>query len=221
MRKRPIITVDGPSGAGKSTVARRLAGTLGYGYMDTGAMYRGVAFAYLSRGQDVPVENFLQNLSLRFDFGIETKVFLDGEEISHKIRDSRVSKLASDLSQDGRIRAYLTTLQREIGRSGGIVLEGRDTGSVVFPDAEIKFYIDAGLEERGRRRYRELVDRGTPEELSDIIEAMAERDRNDAMREVAPLVIPPGAISIDTTGIDIDGVVAILLGHVRILIGGD
>lgn len=219
MRKHPIITVDGPSGAGKSTVARRLAAALSYAYMDTGAMYRGVAFAYLRRKDGTSVEALLEDLALAFQFGTETRVFLNGEEISQAIRDSRVSKVASDLSRDGKVRAYLTGLQRDMGRWGGMVLEGRDTGSVVFPDAEIKFYLDAGLEERGKRRFQELIDRGTPEPLPDIIKAMEERDRNDAAREVAPLIVPPGAIYVDTTGMDLEGVIRTLLDHVRSAIG--
>jgi cytidylate kinase len=200
-------------------VARRLADALDYSYMDTGAMYRGVAFAYRAHGNGRPVAAFLRALALRFDFSGHTKVFLDGLDISEEIRSPGVSKLASDLSRDADVRAYLTVIQREMGRSGRIVLEGRDTGSVVFPDAEIKFYLDASPEERARRRHAELAARGSGETMAETVAAMAERDRNDRARDIAPLVVPPGAIRVDTTGVDIDGVVALLVARVREVTG--
>jgi cytidylate kinase len=219
VRNGPVVTVDGPSGAGKSTVARRLADALGYAYMDTGAMYRGLAFAYRARGNGRPVAAFLETLALQFDFSGHTKVFLDGLDISEEIRSPGVSKLASDLSRDAGVRTYLTVIQRELARSGKVVLEGRDTGSVVFPDAEIKFYLDASPEERARRRHAELAARGSGETMAETMAAMTERDRNDTARDIAPLVVPPGAIRIDTTGMDIDGVVALLAARVRQVAG--
>ena len=144
-----IVTIDGPGGAGKSTVARRLADSLGYRYLDTGAMYRGIAFAY-EAAETKDMARFLSGLRLSFLFEKTTRVFLDGEDISNRIRTPEISLLASSLSQDRAVRAYLTEKQREVGQRGGIVVEGRDTGSVVFPHAEVKFYLDADIHERPR-----------------------------------------------------------------------
>jgi cytidylate kinase len=213
-RQDLIITIDGPSGAGKSTVAKLLALRLGYAYLDTGAMYRGVAYAFMRKGIAEDMERFLRDLAIRFEFGRETKVYLDEEDIGGKIRDPEVSLLASHLSQDGLVRAYLTERQREIGAPGGIVMEGRDTGSVVFPDAQIKFYLDADPGERARRRHLELSAKGADSSMNRVKEEMTKRDRDDSERKISPLTIPAGALRIDTTGIDIEGVLEKLLNHV-------
>jgi CMP/dCMP kinase len=219
VRKRPVITVDGPSGAGKSTAAKALASALGYEYMDTGAMYRAVAYAYSIEKQKPDMEPFLQGLALRFIFGKPTRVFLNGEEISQEIRTPEISMLASALSQDPRVRKYLTALQRELGKDGGIVLEGRDTGSVVFPDAEVKFYLDADAEVRARRRHLELSGGASNQAANDGLERVKKeiekRDKDDSEREIAPLVRPQGAYYVDTTLLDVEGVVRLLKQHVE------
>lgn len=215
MRQKPIVTIDGPSGAGKSTVAKRLAETLGYAYIDTGAMYRGVAVACQKYHIEEPTEHFLSGLDLSFDFQDHTVVILDGSDISEAIRVPRISGLASNLSQKGVVRAYLTAKQRETGQKGGVVLEGRDTGSVVFPDAEVKFYLDADLSERAQRRAKELEDRGTPQGVEQVKDDMAIRDENDSKRDIAPLVRPEGSIPVDTTGLSVEQVVTIMLDYVR------
>ena len=215
MRQRLVITIDGPSGAGKSTMAKLLASALGYSYMDTGAMYRAVAYAFAREKGQSDLDPFLRDLVLRFVFGIETQVFLDGEDISQKIRDPEISLSASALSQDPRVRKYLTKLQREMGKDGGIVLEGRDTGSVVFPDADVKFFLDADMKERARRRYRELSSRNAAEDLEKVREEMQKRDKDDSERDIAPLTRPEGALYIDTTGLDVEGVAHILKQHVE------
>ena len=215
MRQRLVITIDGPSGAGKSTMAKLLASALGYSYMDTGAMYRAVAYAFARKKGQPDLEPFLRDLVLRFVFGNETQVILDGEDISQKIRDPEISLSASALSQDPRVRKYLTKLQREMGKDGGIVLEGRDTGSVVFPDADVKFFLDADMKERARRRYRELSSRNAGEDLEKVREEMQKRDRDDSERDIAPLTRPEGALYIDTTGLDVEGVGRIMKQHVE------
>jgi len=215
MRQRLVITIDGPSGAGKSTMAKLLASALGYSYMDTGAMYRAVAYAYAREKAQPDLEPFLRDLVLRFVFGNETQVFLDEEDISRKIRDPEISLLASALSQDPRVRKYLTKLQREMGKDGGIVLEGRDTGSVVFPDADVKFFLDADVKERAGRRYRELSARSTGEDLERVKEEMQKRDKDDSERDIAPLTRPEGALYVDTTGLDVEGVARILKERVE------
>jgi cytidylate kinase len=219
VRKRPVITVDGPSGAGKSTVAKALASALGYEYMDTGAMYRAVAYAYSREKEEPDLGPFLQALALRFTFGKPTQVFLNGEDISQKIRTPEISMLASALSQDRRVRNYLTAMQRELGKNGGFVLEGRDTGSVVFPDAEVKFYLDADVDVRARRRHLELGGGLTAEAADDALEKVkkeiGKRDKDDSERELAPLIRPRGAHYVDTTRLDIEGVVEIMKQHVE------
>ena len=219
MRKRLVITVDGPSGAGKSTVARALASALGYEYMDTGAMYRAVAYAYSREKEEGDLEAFLKGLALRFVFGKTTQVYLNGKDISQKIRTSEVSLLASAISQDPRVRKYLTTVQRELGKEGGVVLEGRDAGSVIFPDADVKFYLDADVEERARRRYRELCSapfgHASGDDLEQVKKEIEKRDKDDSEREFAPLVRPQGAHGVDTTHLDVEGVVRILKQHVE------
>jgi len=228
LKARLIITIDGPSGAGKSTVAKMLASALNYKYIDTGAMYRGVAYAYMkqhgakskenkawSSDNEKSLKGFLKKLSLRFEFSKDAKVYLDGEDISNYIRDQKVSMLASYLSQKRSVREYFTNMQKEIGRGGGVVLEGRDTGSVVFPDAHIKFYLDAKLEERAKRRYLELSSKGVNSELLRVKEEIFKRDKVDSERDISPLVMPEDAIYIDTTEIDAVSVVEKLLNIVR------
>jgi cytidylate kinase len=230
-RKDLIITIDGPSGAGKSTIAKMLAQKLDYSYIDTGAMYRGVAYAYKTKigtqpadgatppagGQAIAsvIEDLLKDLHIRFEFKNETKVFLDGINISRAIRTPEISLLASALSQQKTVREYLYRIQREIGKDGGVVLEGRDTGSVVFPNAQIKIYLDAHTEERAKRRHLELKAKGNVEALGKVKEEMVLRDKNDSERDIAPLVMPENAIHIDTTGVDIAGVMSIILKHIE------
>ncbi|HVN97065.1 MAG TPA: (d)CMP kinase [Syntrophorhabdaceae bacterium] len=212
-RKDLIITIDGPSGAGKSTIAKLLARELGYTFIDTGAMYRGIACACKAR-EGEPVESILKDLPLRFEFKGETRVYLDGADISQEIREPHISLLASSLSQQSVVREYLYQIQRDIGKNGGVVLEGRDTGSVVFPHAHVKFYLDASPDERAKRRHTELAAKGDSSELATVREEMAVRDRNDSERQIAPLVIPEGAHRVDTTGIDVPSVLAMLLKYI-------
>lgn len=233
-----IITIDGPSGAGKSTVAKMIARKLQYTYIDTGAMYRGVAYAFKKRQKTFGVRTpdgvipgqgsefgetpeamteFLEGLSLRFEFGEETKVYLNGEDISKDIREPAISMLASKLSQNGVVREYLYAKQRAQGKIGGIVLEGRDTGSVVFPNAHVKFYLEANPEERAKRRHLELSLKGTAVDIASVKEDMEKRDKNDAERDLAPLVVPEGALYVDTSGLDVEGVVKVLYEHITAL----
>jgi CMP/dCMP kinase len=225
-----IITIDGPSGAGKSTVAKMIARKLRYTYIDTGAMYRGVAFAFAKKhtavsGQGSGVsesethnldklKELLGDLDIRFEFGEETRVYMDGEDISKEIREPAISMLASKLSQNRIVREYLYEMQRDQGKAGGIVLEGRDTGSVVFPNAHVKFYLDANPEERVKRRHVELFSKGTTVDMRSVKEDMERRDKNDTERDLAPLVVPDGALYVDTTGLDAEGVVKVLYEHI-------
>lgn len=223
-RKDLIITIDGPSGAGKSTIAKMLARKLGYSYIDTGAMYRGVAYAYktktvasLAEGatRAQAITELLKDLRIHFEFKKETRVLLDGIDISKEIRDPEISLLASMLSQQKIVREYLYKVQREIGSNGGVVLEGRDTGSIVFPYAHIKIYLDANTEERAKRRYLELTAKGNTEALAKVKEEMVLRDKNDSERDIAPLVMPENAKYINTTGVDLASVMSIVLNYIN------
>lgn len=195
-------------------MAKRLAQSIGYRYLDSGAMYRAVAYAY-SRQRPTDLDAFLAGLSLEFRFDGKAAVSLNGQDITERIRTPEVSLLASSLSQDRRVRTYLTRMQREIGEPGGIVVEGRDTGSAVFPGAEVKFYLDADIAERARRRHRELAAGGRGGDLERVREEMERRDRADSERDIAPLVCPEGALYVDTTGKTIEEVVEVLENHVR------
>ncbi len=213
-KNNKIITIDGPSGAGKSTIARLLAATAGFIYIDSGAIYRGVAYAYKTRENQETIEELLQDLSLSFEFGKNTRVTLAGRDISEEIRRPDISLLASSLSQIQSVRNYANAIQRTLAAEGRVVLEGRDTGSVVFPDADIKFYLDAHPDERANRRYVELASGGPGPALSTVKEEMEKRDKNDSERAIAPLVIPDGAIVVNTTGTDAQGVLGIILAHI-------
>lgn len=177
-------------------------------------MYRGIAYACeTTKASDI--SRLLPGLRLSFLFEKMTKVFLDGEDISDKIRTPEISLLASSLSQNGLVRDYLTAKQREMGRRGGVVVEGRDTGSVVFPHADVKFYLDADIVERARRRFLEMAGKDSGRDIEKVREEIEKRDRDDSRRSLAPLVKPEGAIVIDTTGKTIDEVVSIMEEHVR------
>jgi len=208
-----IITIDGPSGAGKSTMARRLAETLGYTYLDTGAMYRALAFASFKYGRDP--EEIIGKVDLVFNFEKETKTLLEGEDISSAIRDPFISMLASEISKRPKVREFLKEMQRRFGKEGGIVAEGRDMGTVVFPEADVKFYLDADPEERARRRYRELLERGKDVQYERIKEETMLRDKEDSERELAPLVCPPDSVRIDTTHMSEEEVLKEMLRHIE------
>lgn len=211
-----IIAIDGPSGAGKSTLSKLLARRLGYVNIDTGAMYRSVALAARRRGIDPADAAALAALcqGLRIEFlrhdGRE-RVLLDGEDVSAAIRTPEVSLLTSKVSACPAVREAMVRLQREMGARGGVVLEGRDIGSVVFPGAEVKFFLVATARERGRRRYEELRAKGLDVDLEQTIAEVEARDAADSTREHAPLLQASDAVPIDTTVLGIDEVLAEML----------
>ena len=210
--KRWIIAIDGPSGAGKSTVAKLLAKRLGYVVLDTGAMYRAVAFRAKQTGICLEDEESLSQLasSLRVTFltrNEELRVLCDGEDITESIRSPDMSSLASDISKKEGVRSALVRLQREMGRAGGVILEGRDIGTVVFPDADVKFYLDADAEERARRRTEELVGKGVKVTFQETLEDVIRRDRNDMTRAISPLRKAKDAVVIDSTHLSAEEVV--------------
>jgi CMP/dCMP kinase len=225
MAKRDlIIAIDGPSGVGKSTLSKRLARELGYTNLDTGAMYRAVALAAQRQGIDPLDSAALAALcrELRIDFLRSPqgeRVLLDGEDISEAIRTPQVSLLTSRVAACLEVRQALVFLQRQLGESGGVVLEGRDIGTVVFPQAEVKFFLCASVEERGRRRYQELQASGVAVDLQQTIREVEERDAADSAREHAPLLQAEDAIAIDTTHLSIEQVLAEMLRIVREKLG--
>lgn len=204
------MTIDGPAGAGKSTVARRLAKRLGYRYLETGAMYRALAWAFREMGvqsEDDPTLPVLAE-SVIVDLEVNGRVRVNGRDVTDQIRQPGMDQWSSRLSGVPAVRAVLTKLQRSMAQAGGVVLEGRDTGSVVMPDAEVKFYLDASLEERASRRLRDLADLvGATASLADVMKELEERDRADQSRPIAPLMKPEDAHEIDSTTMTIEDVV--------------
>ena len=203
-----MITIDGPAGAGKGTVARRLAARLGYRLLDTGAMYRALAWSVARAGlapEDTPA---LRRHVERVHVDVEgDRVVVDGRDVTDEIRSPEIATLTSRLSMLGVVRDKLTPVQRRMAATGGVVLEGRDTGTVVCPEADVKFFVTAALESRARRRHAELAAQGLSADLDTIRDEVKVRDRQDTTRVLAPLVKAPDAIEIDTSDFSVDEVV--------------
>jgi cytidylate kinase len=209
-----IIAIDGPSGAGKSTITRLLADRLGYVHIDTGAMFRAVALAAKRAGVAIDDEEALAGLcrclTISFTRNDGRRVLLNGEDVSEAIRTPEISLLTSRVSAKKSVRDILLERQREMGKFGGVVLEGRDIGTVVFPDADVKFFLTASVEERGRRRYRELQSKGEAVSLEGTLAEVVQRDEQDERREHAPLRKAADAVDIDSSGLSIDEVLVLM-----------
>ena len=211
MKRGPIITIDGPAGAGKSTISKLLASRLCFICLDTGALYRAVAYRLKCEGWNglsgtIADSGRLLKVSLQREAGC-FRVIVDGEDVSEKIRTEEIGLLASRISALPRIRESLLPVQREFAAAGGVVAEGRDMGTVVFPDADVKFFLDASVNERAKRRYLEMVAKGEQVNLTDIENDLLIRDRQDRGRSIAPLVIPAGTIIVDSSNQSITQVV--------------
>ena len=213
---KKIIAVDGPAGAGKSTVSKIVASKLGYTYIDTGAMYRAVGLKILESGQPLD-EKFLAEVTEKIEIELDesARVFVNGEEVTKKIRTPEVSKLASDVSKFGFVRKKLTELQRKMAERGSVIMDGRDIGTQVLPNADLKIFLTASIEERARRRFEELQAKGQTVDLEEIQKEIFLRDKQDMEREIAPLKQADDAILLDTTSLTIEEVAEKILKLAR------
>jgi len=215
-----IIAIDGPSGAGKSTLAKRLAKELGFVYLDTGAMYRALALKVLRQGIDLADDAGLEELIAATEIDLQETngnlaVLLDGLDVAAEIRTPEVSQMASKVSALRIVRARMLELQREMGRRGSVVAEGRDIGTVIFPDAEVKIFLDASAGERARRRYNELKGAGRAVDYEETLREIEERDKRDSERDLAPLRKAEDALMMDSSSATADEVAAKVLSHIR------
>lgn len=219
------IAIDGPSGAGKSTLAKRLAQELGFLYVDTGAIYRTVGLAGLRQGIDlsdaVQVAAILPQLTITMGYGKDglQRMYLNGEDVTAAIRQNEVSACASKVAAIPVVRDFLMEMQRKTAREHSVIMDGRDIGTVVLPDADLKIYLTAAPEARAKRRYQELLERGQQADFEQVLREVIERDRRDTERETAPLKQAEDAVLADTTELDLEGSFQLLLGLIRERLG--
>jgi 3-phosphoshikimate 1-carboxyvinyltransferase len=219
----PVITIDGPSGSGKGTVAKQVAERLGFSYLDSGALYRGIGLCYLTSGADLnlddqdSVETFLSGISLEFFGGL---LFVNGEDASQRIRDEEVSMAASKVAKSETVRSQLYRIQRDVRRAPGLVADGRDMGTTVFPDAELKIFLTASLEERARRRFLQLVESNRRVKIEGLVAEMEKRDADDGSRSSSPMRQAKSAIELDSTGKSVDEVVQAVESRYREAVHG-
>lgn len=214
------IAIDGPSGAGKSTMAKKIAEEVGFIYVDTGAMYRAVGLYVLRQGirsdDGAAIVPLLPKIFVTIAYAEgEQRILLNGNDVSGDIRTETVAKYASDASAIPQVRAHLLQLQRDMGKTSNIIMDGRDIGTVVLPDATLKIFLIASLEERARRRYEELVQKGVATTYDQVKAQIAQRDFNDSNRAVAPLKAADDAVLVDTTGQTVDETYATMLGLIK------
>ena len=215
--KNLVIAVDGPAGAGKSTIAKLIAEKLNINYIDTGAMYRAITYKCLQNNIDINNEKEVINIAKNCEIDFkENNIYLNGEILTDEIRTMEVSNNVSNVAKIKEVRYLMVDVQRNIGKVSSVILDGRDIGSYVFPNADYKFFLIATPEERGNRRYKELVNKGYNVNLEEIIKDIIKRDEIDSNREFAPLVKAEDAIEIDTTGKSINEVVQSVLSKINI-----
>lgn len=223
--KKYSIAIDGPSGAGKSTIAKAVARKLGFIYVDTGAIYRAVGYYARSRGivreEIEKVIPELKNVDLELEYTPDgtQQVILNGENVTDKIRQPEISLYASDVSKLAAVRDFLLEMQRRMAREYNVIMDGRDIGTVVLPDADVKIFLTATAEDRARRRYDELKKRGTEENFQAVLRDMEYRDKQDSERDVAPLKAAPDAVTIDTTGNSFEKSLRVVTDAVRERLG--
>jgi len=220
MKKGFVITIDGPASAGKSTVAKALSHRLSYIYLDTGALYRAVAYKMkqvgISQESIEQIEDLCPHIKINLkNLGGRMSVMVDDEDVTDKLRTEEIGLIASKVSAIPLVREILLQVQRDSGKNGGIIAEGRDTGTVIFPNADVKFFMDATVEERVERRYRELLERGERIDYQEIKRDLIRRDRQDRERNIAPLIPSADAVIIDTTRISITGVLETMISVIK------
>lgn len=221
MTKHYAVAIDGPSGAGKSTIAKLCAEALGFLYVDTGAIYRTVGVAVKRAGIDPKDEHAVESLlpdvhiTMQYDDTGLQHMFLNGEDVTTAIRKPDISLYASAVSAHPPVRAFLLEMQRSLARENSVVMDGRDIGTVVLPKADVKIFLTAAPEDRARRRYEELLQRGTKTSYDKVFKDLLLRDKNDRARTVAPLVPAPDAIAIDTTGNSLNESFALLIKTIK------
>ncbi|WP_434796230.1 (d)CMP kinase [Terrisporobacter vanillatitrophus] len=211
-----VIAIDGPAGAGKSTIAKIIADKLNINYIDTGAMYRAITLKCLQNKINIENEDEVVELAKKTEIDFkENNIYLDGKVVNEEIRTIEVTSNVSNVAKIKEVRYLMVDVQREIGTRNSVILDGRDIGSYVFPSADYKFFLIATPEERGARRYKELIEKGVEVRLEDVIDDIIKRDEIDSSREFAPLVKAEDAIEIDTTGKSIDDVVESVLNKIK------
>ena len=214
------VAIDGPAGAGKSTLSRKVAAALGFIYVDTGALYRAVGFKFINKGADtelnVDIDGILAEtkVDIRFVDG-EQRVFLDGEDVSDKIRTPEVSMMASAVSAKPAVRAYLLEMQRKLARENNVIMDGRDIGTVVLPNATVKIFLTASAEVRSRRRYDELIQKNQNVTYKEVYDDMVKRDYNDSHRDIAPLKPAEDSVIADTSDLDFEQSLELLLSIIK------
>lgn len=214
--KNLVIAVDGPAGAGKSTIAKIVADKMNINYIDTGAMYRAITYKVLQSGIDINNEDEVIKIAKKSDIDFkDNNIYLDGKILKEEIRTPEVSHNVSNVAQIKDVRHLMVDVQRDIGSKSSVILDGRDIGSYVFPNADYKFFLVASSKERGERRYKELIKKGYNTTLEEVINDVIRRDEIDSNREFAPLVKANDAIEIDTTGKSIDKVVESVIDKIK------
>ena len=215
------IALDGPAGAGKSSIARRAAKALGYIYVDTGALYHTVGLAAMRNNVEpkpsAELEQLLASIRVELTFNEtgEQIVLLDGEDVSGEIRTSEASKMASNISAVPAVRAYLLDLQRDMAKTNNVIMDGRDIGTVVLPDAKVKIFLTASPEARAQRRYKEMAEKGMDVQYENVLKDVMERDYNDMHREIAPLKPAEGSITVDTTELDFEQSIEAIINVIK------
>ncbi len=215
-RKQPIVAIDGPVGVGKSTVARELARRMGYLYIDTGAMYRAITLKAMRKGIDLNNKDAVTEMLDKTKLDLERRdgnpfIYCDGEDVSEEIRLPEVSAATSAIADNEKVRERLVAMQQEMGKNGGVVMEGRDISTVVFPDAEIKLFMVADPKIRAQRRYEELRSRGKNVTYEETLDALMERDNRDQSRKVGALAVSKDAIVVDTSRMTLEQVIEHLI----------
>lgn len=220
-KKHYAVAIDGPSGAGKSTLAKAVAKALGIMYVDTGAIYRVIGLAAQRRGVDGRDESAVMAFLPQIDIGMKhgadgtQRMYLDGEDVSDAIRLPEISMYASDVSAHASVRTFLLEMQRKLAREQSVIMDGRDIGTVVLPNAEVKIFLTADAEVRAKRRFLELEQRGTPKPYEEVLAELKERDYNDTHRAAAPLRAAEDAVTVDTSALDFDQSRELLLKTIR------